>query len=102
MNLEAKKYCNDFASETTNSRHDFLEVCRGFDAGYDYCQKEYEEKLRWISIHEKDAPNEIVQMKLENGEIRFGYFTDKFKSSSDYNQFVKVTHYRTLSFYSAT
>lgn len=24
-----------------------------FEAGYEYCQKEYEEKLRWIPIEEK-------------------------------------------------
>jgi hypothetical protein len=44
MNLEATKYCNYFAAETTTSRHDFLEVCRGFDAGYDFCKNEYEQK----------------------------------------------------------
>lgn len=64
-------------------------------------QREYEEKLRWIPIDEKDAPTEIVQMKLQNGEIRFGYFTDKIKTTSSINKFIKVTHYRTLSFYNA-
>ena len=65
-------------------------------------QKEYEEKLRWIPIEEKDAPNEVIQMKLENGEIRFGFFTDKIKTTSNFKGFINVTHYRTLSFYNAT
>ena len=73
-------------------------------AGYDICQKEYEEKLRWIPVEEKEAPNEILQMKLENGENRFGYFQDRFKTTSNVKgfDFIKVTHYRTLSFYNAT
>jgi hypothetical protein len=72
--------------------------------GYEECKKEYEEKLRWIAIEEKDAPNEIIQMKLENGEVKFGYFTDRIKTTSNVKgfDFIKVTHYRTLSFYNAT
>ena len=99
---KAKDYLKNVVG--TISKHASECVIIDFTKGYETCQKEYEEKLRWIPVEEKDAPTEIVQMKLENGEIRFGFFQDRFKTTSNVNgfDFIKVTHYRTLSFYNAT
>lgn len=65
-----------------------------FKEGYSLCQKEYEEKLRWIPIEEKEPPADLILMKLSNGEIRLGYFLSKMITSSGI--FVNVTHFRHL------
>lgn len=97
---------NEFAlaNEEYPSFKNELETVKAncFLAGYKDCQKEYEEKLRWIPVEEKDAPYGIVQMKLENGETLFGHFTDKIKTTCNVFEFIKVTHYRELYFYKAT
>ena len=63
-------------------------------AGYDFCQKEYEEKLRWIPVEEKEPPKDLILMKLSNGEIRLGHFSSKMWTSSGI--FVNVTYFRHL------
>ena len=37
-----------------------------FEAGYEYCQKEYEEKLRWIPIYEPPRTAELVIVDSDN------------------------------------
>ena len=56
--------------------------------------KEYEEKLRWIPVEEKEPPKDLILMKLSNGEIRLGHFSSKMWTSSGI--FVNVTHFRHL------
>ena len=109
-NLEQK--ASDYANSQFNPKihsqnvpnFHCTDLHEAFAVGYGVCKREYEEKLRWIPVEEKDAPTEIVQMKLENGENRFGYFQERFKTTSNVNgfDFIKVTHYRTLYFYNAT
>ena len=44
--------------------------------GYDFCKKEYEEKLRWIPIEEKEPPlNEQVILKYDTDEYCIGVLT---------------------------
>ena len=103
MSKTLEKAASDYAySEEYSSLDSFNRYEHIFKAGAEFMKKEYEEKLRWIPVEEKDAPHGIVQMKLENGETLFGHFTDKIKTTCNVFEFIKVTHYRELYFYNAT
>ena len=89
---------NEFAlsNEEYHSFKNELETVKAncFLAGYKDCQKEYEEKLRWIPVEEKEPPKDLILMKLSNGEIRLGHFSSKMWTPSGI--FVNVTHFRHL------
>ena len=84
----------------SNLREKAIEIAKqtssesAFMCGYDLAVKEYEEKLRWIPIEEKEPPTDLILMKLSNGEIRLGHFLSKMSTSSGI--FVNVTHFRHL------
>ena len=74
--------------------HDFNSEMSGFIAGAEHVKKDYEDKLRWIPVEEKEPPKDLILMKLSNGEIRLGHFLSKMSTSSGI--FVNVTHFRHL------
>lgn len=98
----------DFAEinddKAANSAHSYskYDIADAYQQGanFGYClaenriKKEYEEKLRWIPVEEKEPPKDLILMKLSNGEIRLGHFLSKMSTSSGI--FVNVTHFRNL------
>lgn len=71
--------------------------------GYEYCQKEYKEKLRWIPVEEKlpeidsDYPDFSVEVHVKNTEqshvIAYYFFNEK-RWCFDNNSIDNVTHWR--------
>lgn len=82
-----------------------------FEAGYEYCQKEYEEKLRWIPVEEKlpefndsEYPNgnfEEYEVKFCTGGmspkyfIRISHLINKAKFSGEFD-WTHATHWRRI------
>jgi len=66
-----------------------------FEVGYEFCKKEYEEKLRWIPISE-ELPDPLSQnkivVKLSKIDTRYGlnnpYTEIRFASVNCHRQFV--------------
>ena len=76
-----------------------------FQNGYEQYQKEYEEKLSWISVEEKLPPlNEYVLFKYSEGEYcvgclkNYGYYCTTYipayNDFSSINLLSEVTHWR--------
>ena len=73
--------------------------------GYELCQKEYEEKLRWIPVEEKlpdidsDYPNFSVEVHVKNTEqsyvIAYYYFNEE-RWCFNNNSIDNVTHWRSF------
>jgi len=62
-------------------------------AGFEDCEKEYEEKLRWIPIEEKlPEPNSDVLAKGINGRIEVIHFKETQFSTVHHLRY--VTHWR--------
>lgn len=61
----ANKWLNELTDIEVEHLLDMLATSRGF--GYKDCQKEYEEKLRWIPIEEKLPENQKIIAKCKSG-----------------------------------
>jgi len=72
--IEEEKYMANPYCPLTNTRK-AVAFNEGFEAGTEFAQ-------RWITVEEEDAPLGLLLMRLQNGEIRLGYFTDKMITSS--------------------
>ena len=75
LSQKAGQYAHKIDEETQGSLHPKTASFQGYLAGYEDCQKEYEDKLRWIPVTE-DLPDEDnytqCLWKNEEGEIWFG------------------------------
>ena len=111
MNLEEHNLRKQKESENKKETKDFLERLENhtrnlaYLLGYDDCRKEYEEKLRWISVEEKLPPlNEYVLFKYSEGEYcvgclkNYGYYCTTYipayNDFSSINLLSEVTHWR--------
>ena len=67
-----------------------------FEAGYEFCKKEYEEKLRWIPVEEKLPESHcFLVAKKKNGLVLGLYFSsDKEFRYGEFDQTDQVTHWR--------
>ena len=70
-------------------------------AGYNICQKEYEEKLRWIPI-EKETPKNtrpVLCKCVVNGRIEYlvsKYYKSGWQFNVYYSKVIIVTHWRSF------
>lgn len=72
-----------------------------FVAGYETCKKEYEEKLRWISIEEDTPKNTrpVLCKCVVNGRIEYlvsKYYKSGWQFNVYYSKVVIVTHWRSF------
>ena len=71
--------------------------CVGYLAGFKDCQKEYEEKLRWIPVKEQlPKENGRYLTKSDNGYINILSFKSNMWSTMGYQS--DITHWLPLSF----
>lgn len=75
--------------------NDYSQLIKAFEDGYDKCQKEYEEKLRWIPVTEKMPENlEWVDCKSGVGDHYVGCYIENYgiKTGDPAN----ITHWRSF------
>jgi hypothetical protein len=98
-NLQEK--AKKFSEKYSNGKH-FRDLEFGYENGFSDCQKEYEEKLRWIPIEEELPTIHVdVILKCESGFWDKGCLIhqsgDNMFSSSSGDLDI-VTHWRPISF----
>ena len=91
-----------FGNELGGSSKEKASASVGFVAGYEACQREYEDKLRWIPIEEELPTIHVdVILKCESGFWDKGCLIhqsgDNMFSSSSGDLDI-VTHWRPISF----
>ena len=76
MSYETKQQEISKEMQDLNGRLENFTKSKEYSKGYSDCKKEYEEKLRWIPIEEKEPPlNEQVILKYDTDEYCIGVLT---------------------------
>lgn len=72
--LEEKAHA--YGESTVGNSYSKYQADCGYRVGYKQCQKEYEEKLRWIPVEEKlpESHKVEVMFKTKNGGFYFGFY----------------------------
>ena len=78
------------------------EYSKEYSKGYSDCQKEYEEKLRWIPVEERLPENqELVLVKTNRNCVSTAYLHGKISGFITYGEeafvdFGSITHWRSI------